>query len=115
MTIRPKRAAAWLPVLFVPLVALAGQGLGCELLVNVNPMLVDGSPDDVIVPTTLDGYHCGICTDVSPEADFDGDEAFPAPEPKDATGEASAREAAAESSARDAGADAGRHEEGGTG
>jgi hypothetical protein len=96
-----RRALAWLPVLFVPAGVLVGSGLGCELLVDVDPMLVDGSPDDVVVPATLDGYHCPICTDVSPEADFDGDDGFPAPMAKDSAPESS-RDAASESSKRDA-------------
>jgi hypothetical protein len=105
MSFRPRRALAWLPVLIVPIVALASSGLGCELLVNdLNTMLVDGSPDDVNVPVTLDGYHCNICRDVSPDADFDGDEAFPVPEPKDSTSETSAHDAASESAALDGGA-----------
>ncbi len=97
MIATPMRAVAWLPVLFVPLVAFAGPGLGCELLVDVNPMLVDGSPDDVIVPTTLDGYHCNICRDVSPEADFDGDETFPEAGPADSGAETSGHETGTES------------------
>jgi hypothetical protein len=105
MITRPKRALAWLPVLFAPIVAFTGSGLGCELLVDVDPMLVDGSPDDVVIPMSLDGYACQICRDVSAEADFDGDE-FPPPSPaKDAAAEGSPGDAAgAESAAKDSGA-----------
>jgi hypothetical protein len=103
MIAQPKRAVSWLRVLFVPLVAAAGSDLGCELLVNVDSMLVDGSPDDVVIPMTLDGYDCPICTDVSPDADFDGDEVFPETEPKDSTSETSPHDATSESSTTDAG------------
>lgn len=96
-----RRALAGLPFLFVPVGVLVGSGLGCELLVDVDPMLVDGSPDDIVTPSTLDGYHCPICTDVSPEADFDGDDGFPAPMAKDSAPETS-HDAAMESSKKDA-------------
>jgi hypothetical protein len=103
MSVRPMRMLAWLPALIVPVVA-ASSGLGCELLVNdLNTMLVDGSPDDVTVPVTLDGYHCNICKDVSPEADLDGDEFFPEAGSEDAAAETSTRDAASESSAKEAG------------
>jgi hypothetical protein len=110
---RPTRALAWLPVFLVPLVALTGSSLGCELLVDVDPMLVDGSPDDVVIPMSLDGYACPICRDVSPEAEFDGDE-FPAPSPpKDSAVETSPRDAAAsEASTKDGGAHDGGPEAG---
>jgi hypothetical protein len=80
---RPTRALAWLPLREVPLFALMCSGLvGCELLVNVDPMVVDGSPDDVVIPKTLDGYDCPICKDVSPDAEFDGP-FFPEAGPED--------------------------------
>jgi hypothetical protein len=81
MNRRVKRALAWLPMLIAP-VAILGPGLGCELIVNVDPMLADGSAEGaVIVPTTLDGYVCPICKDVSADADFDGDDGFPTSDP----------------------------------
>jgi len=98
---------ALLPALLFPLLAFTGSGLGCELLVNVDPMLVDGSPDDVVIPMTLDGYPCPICKDVSPTADLDGAEFFPEAEPEDAAPEASMHEgghdAEAEVSTKDTG------------
>ncbi len=100
--LHPKRVIA-LPLLLLPLVALVGSGLGCELIVDVDPMLLDGSPDDVSVPMTLDGYNCTICTDVSPDADFTGDESFRGREPKDAAAEGASRDSAAESSPKDSG------------
>jgi hypothetical protein len=73
MNTRQKRTRAWLPILFVPMIGFAAPGLGCELLVNVDRSLVDGSPGDVLLPTTLDGYDCPICADVSADADLDGE------------------------------------------
>jgi hypothetical protein len=108
MRVSSKHVAAWLPVVIVPIAAVAGSGLGCELVVgNLDTMLVDGSPDDVTTPMTLDGYSCKICKDVSPEADFDGDMFFPEAGPEDAPADAGS------DSSGDAGAPEGGHHEGG--
>jgi hypothetical protein len=100
MTSRPKQALAWLPVLLVPFVLVIGSGLGCELLVNPDTMLVDGSPTEVIIPMMLDAYACSICKDVSPDAVFDGP-FFPEAEPEDS---ARVHDSGAESSMTDSGA-----------
>jgi hypothetical protein len=94
---RPRRALAWLPLLVVPLLALAASGLGCELLVNVDSMLVEGGAD-VLVPMSLDGYDCPICKDVSPDAVFDGPDFPEAGRAESGT----ARDSGAESSKADA-------------
>jgi hypothetical protein len=95
MKIRRKRTAALLPVLLVPFGLLVGQGLGCD----------DGGPGDVLVPATLDGYDCPICKDVSADADFDGDEAFPEAEVEDAPDETDAQDAGADASKKKKDAD----------
>jgi len=110
MRMQPRRAVAWLPALFLPLLAVAAPGLGCEFVVgDVDLMLVDGSPDDVLMPMTLDGYACKICKDVSPDADFTGD-AFPEAEPSDGAQDSSTLDAEAstgDAGKADAGAEAG--------
>ena len=100
MIARPKLALASLPILIVPLILLTASGLGCELLVNVDSMLVDGSPTEVILPMMLDAYSCPICKDVSPDAEFDGP-FFPEAEPEDSN---QPHDAGAESSPMDSGA-----------
>jgi hypothetical protein len=107
MKTRQKRTAAFLPMLLVPLGLLLGQGLACELLVNVDRSLVDdGGPGDVLVPATLDGYDCPICRDVSADANFDGDETFPEAEPEDSPAEAASPDANRDASLEDTGASA---------
>jgi hypothetical protein len=111
MRILSKRVAVLAPALLLPIVLLLGApSVGCELLVNdVDLMLVDGSPVDVLIPMGLDGYACKICTNISPDADLDGDLYFPEGGPKDDASEGAASdgraEAAADAVARDAGAD----------
>lgn len=99
---RTRTAAAWLPALVVPLVALSGSGLGCELVIgDLDTMLLDGSPNDVVLPMTLDGYPCGICRDVSPEASFEGDMFFPEGGAEGAAREGGARDGGGEASGKD--------------
>ena len=116
MVPRPTRALAWLPVLLGPLTAMLASSAGCELVVDLDTMLVDGSPSDVNLPTTLDGYVCPLCTDISPDADLDGDLFFPEGGAKDAAEGGPARDGGAESSieagTHESGADAGQLEGG---
>jgi hypothetical protein len=108
---RTKRnAVAWLCALVVPLLTLCASGLGCELVIgDLDTTLLDGSPSDVVLPMTLDGYHCSICRDVSPEASFEGDMFFPEAGAEGGAGEGGgARDGGAEASRKDgAGREAG--------
>ena len=62
MTARLNRFLVALSLALLPLAATVAFGSGCELAVNINPVLA-GSVSDVI--------DCSICADVSVDADYD--------------------------------------------
>jgi hypothetical protein len=66
MNVRIKRLLLVLPFTFLPAALLVEGGAGCEVALNLNPMLVDaGARTDVL--------DCGICADVSADAEYDAD------------------------------------------
>jgi hypothetical protein len=64
MRTQTRRAFLMLPLTLVPVGLLAVESAACEIAVNLDSMVVDaGAPSDAL--------DCGICADVSVDADYD--------------------------------------------
>jgi hypothetical protein len=86
-----KRALLLVPIALFPLSGILAVA-ACEIAVNLDPALVDAGPRSDVLP-------CGICADVSSDADYDAADVsiYGIPPPsKDATLESAVRDSGAD-------------------
>ncbi len=90
-----KRVLVLVPVALLPIGVVTLLGTGCELAVNLDPMVIDAGTSDVL--------NCNICADVSADANYDApDVSIYGILPVDAGQDATLSDAAHDATTRDA-------------
>ena len=95
MSTRQKRVLFMLPATLLPAALLAATAASCEVAVNLDPAVIDaGAQTDVL--------DCGICADVSADAQYSdaGDASIYGLQPGDAGADGAVQDAAARDGAR---------------
>ena len=91
-----KRLLFMLPFALLPVTFIVPAGAGCEVAVNLDPMVIDGGAQTDVI-------DCGICADVSADANYDAaDVTIYGIQPVDAGVDSDARDAGVDRSVRDA-------------